>query len=228
MAKSKSDPADSPRVVRTRDADRTRAALLKAGLKEFARYGPAGARLERVVKTAGCNIRMVYHYYGGKDGLYAAVVAAARDQMRREEARQVIDLDMPLAGILDLMRFSFEFFQRNPRIEALLGDEAGVSVARLRLVEDLVASGHAKGLFRDDLDAEQICLTIAALSRFHDRAEAGTSREERGARRLQHCLDLLEAGVLGPRVKKRLVTYPRPGLPPSQPVPGHAQGWTTH
>ena len=244
MAKSETTIADASPVIRTRDADRTRASLLKAGLREFAEDGFGGARLERVVKAARCNIRMVYHYFGGKEGLYLAVLEAAADQMRQQEATLSIDLDRPLVGMLELMRFSYEFFERNPLVEALFRAEdqtpskraarlspmAKSLESRLRLIADLIASGQAKGLFRDDLDPLQVHVTIAALSRFR----LGNSQSQAIAmvphaagriwreQRLQHCLDFLEGGLLNTRVKKRPVVGGAAFVPP--PRPGFAYG----
>jgi len=222
---------------RTRDADRTRAALLKAGLREFAQNGFSGGRLERIVKAAGCNIRMVYHYYGGKEGLYLAILEAASDQMRQAEAGLDIDLDRPLVGMLELMRFSYEFFERHPLVEALFRTEDLMSgkraarlspmakdvQSRLRLIEDLIVSGQAKGLFRDDLDPIQIHMTITALSRFRlgstqsQAMQTGMNAKARDwrAQRLQHCLAFLEAALLDNKVKKRLVRVPLPAHPPT-------------
>ena len=242
MAKSETITADALPVVRTRDADRTRASLLKAGLREFAENGFGGARLERVVKGARCNIRMVYHYFGGKEGLYLAVLEAASEQMRRQEATLSVDLDRPLVGILELMRFSYEFFERNPLVEALFRAEdhtpstraarlspmARSLESRLRLIADLIASGQAKGLFREDLDPLQVHVTMAALSCFrlgNSQSQAvammSTGMVPNGGRawreqRLQHCLDFLEGGLLNTRVKKRPVMGARFVPPPGR------------
>ncbi|MFY8210354.1 MAG: TetR/AcrR family transcriptional regulator, partial [Caulobacter sp.] len=62
---------------RKRNAERTRKAILAAALKEFAQAGFAGARIEKIVKAAKCNIRMLYHYFGDKKGLYMAVLESA-------------------------------------------------------------------------------------------------------------------------------------------------------
>jgi AcrR family transcriptional regulator len=235
MAKSENTRGDAP--VRRRDADRTRAALLKAGLREFAQSGFSGARLERVVKSAGCNIRMVYHYFGGKDGLYKAVLEAAAEQVRQAESGLDIDLDRPLAGMLELMRFSYEFFERYPLIEALFRTEdltatrrtmrlspmaKGVE-ARVRLIGDLIVSGQAKGLFRDDLDPLQVHITITALSRFRlgDSQFQALAQDAGGRRwreqRVSHCLSVVEALLLDNRVKKRLIRAPMPAHVPTAP-----------
>ncbi len=58
---------------RTRDASRTRARLLEAGRAEFAQYGIAGARVDRIAAAAGCSKAMIYGYFNSKDGLFDRV-----------------------------------------------------------------------------------------------------------------------------------------------------------
>jgi AcrR family transcriptional regulator len=61
---------------RTRDARRTKAQLLDAARSEFAEYGIAGARVERIAAAAGCNKAMIYRYFDDKDALFDAAFAA--------------------------------------------------------------------------------------------------------------------------------------------------------
>lgn len=60
-------------MKRTRDPDRTRRSILDAAATEICAYGPAGARIDAIAEAAGINKRMLYHYFGSKDGLLAAV-----------------------------------------------------------------------------------------------------------------------------------------------------------
>lgn len=46
-----------------------------AALECFARYGRAGARIDEIVRNSKVNVRMIYHYYGSKDGLYDGILA---------------------------------------------------------------------------------------------------------------------------------------------------------
>jgi AcrR family transcriptional regulator len=64
------------RPGRTRDAARTRQRLLDAARDEFAEYGIAGARVERIAAAAGCNKALIYAYFDNKDGLFDAAFAA--------------------------------------------------------------------------------------------------------------------------------------------------------
>jgi TetR/AcrR family transcriptional regulator len=57
-----------------RDPERTRAALLDAALVEFAAKGRAGARTSAIAARAGVNKQLISHHFGGKDGLYRALV----------------------------------------------------------------------------------------------------------------------------------------------------------
>jgi AcrR family transcriptional regulator len=55
-------------------ADAMRATLLAAARDEFSAHGLAGARIERLAAVAGSNKAQVFHYFGGKDGLFDALL----------------------------------------------------------------------------------------------------------------------------------------------------------
>jgi AcrR family transcriptional regulator len=59
---------------RRRDPEGTREALLDAALHEFSRRGLAGARTSEIAARAGVNKQLISHHFGGKDGLYRALV----------------------------------------------------------------------------------------------------------------------------------------------------------
>ncbi|MFF2953094.1 TetR family transcriptional regulator [Kitasatospora sp. NPDC057965] len=56
------------------DAKATQQRILGAATDEFARYGVAGARVDRIATAAQANKRAIYDYFGDKDGLFAAVL----------------------------------------------------------------------------------------------------------------------------------------------------------
>ena len=60
--------------ARRRDAERTREALLDAALAEFGAKGLAGARTSEIAARAGVNKQLISYYFGGKDGLYQAIL----------------------------------------------------------------------------------------------------------------------------------------------------------
>ena len=67
-------PAGSNSKGAERNPERTRARILSAALKEFAAKGFAGTRVDAIARRAGINKRMLYHYFGDKEGLFRAVL----------------------------------------------------------------------------------------------------------------------------------------------------------
>ena len=64
-----------------RDATATRARILEAATAEFAAYGLAGARVDRLAERAGANKERIYAYFGNKEGLFDATVEANIEQL---------------------------------------------------------------------------------------------------------------------------------------------------
>jgi AcrR family transcriptional regulator len=61
-------------VARLRDAEATRAAILAAARKHFAASGYEGALLRDIAADAGADAALINRYFGGKDGLFQAVI----------------------------------------------------------------------------------------------------------------------------------------------------------
>jgi len=75
-----------------RDAAATRARLLAAARREFAAFGIAGARVDRIAAEAASNKAQIYHYFGSKEQLFDAVFAAVADEVVSELPLDVDDL----------------------------------------------------------------------------------------------------------------------------------------
>ncbi|GAA2757289.1 TetR/AcrR family transcriptional regulator [Actinopolymorpha rutila] len=63
-----------PKATRQRDPERSRDRILEAALTEFAAKGYAGARVNEIADRAGVNKQLISYYFGGKAGLYDALV----------------------------------------------------------------------------------------------------------------------------------------------------------
>ncbi|MER5346448.1 TetR family transcriptional regulator [Streptomyces mirabilis] len=57
-----------------RDSAATKARLLDAAFAEFAAYGLAGARVDRIAEAANANKQRIYAYFGNKEQLFDAVI----------------------------------------------------------------------------------------------------------------------------------------------------------
>ena len=75
-----------------RDSAATQQRLLDAATDEFARYGIAGARVDRIAEAADSNKAQIYHYFDSKDGLFDAVFNAQCVQTVTEVPIDAADL----------------------------------------------------------------------------------------------------------------------------------------
>jgi AcrR family transcriptional regulator len=98
-------PRLDPRLPR--DAEATKHRLLSVATAEFAEYGIAGARVDRISEVAKVNKSMIYAYFGGKDALFDAVLNA--HVTRLLDTVQFTPEDLPgYAGLL------FDYLLVNP------------------------------------------------------------------------------------------------------------------
>src|SRR2546427_12585778 len=54
--------------------EQSRAAILKAAVREFAQEGVAGARIDAIARSAKVNKALLYYYFEDKEALYRAVL----------------------------------------------------------------------------------------------------------------------------------------------------------
>ena len=174
-------PRDAPRrEPGRRDPESTRRALLDAAIGEFATKGLAGARVDEIAARAEVNKQLVYHHFGTKEDLYTAALEAVYAAIRAKEQALHLGGLPPREAMERLVGFSFDYLHAHPEFVALLNDEnqhGGRHVrssARLQemhsplvgMVEETLGRGAREGLFRDDLDAIDLYITIAGISYF--------------------------------------------------------------
>ena len=152
----------------TRNADETRRRILAAALEEFAEKGIDGARVDRIAERSQSNKRMLYHYFGSKEGLYQAVL-----QQRLAE-RPVPAVD-DVAAVKRLATM-FRNMTATPQYVRLLMWEAlergatpqAEEVRREKLQHniELVRAERAARSGSDDVDAALLVLAEIALATF--------------------------------------------------------------
>jgi AcrR family transcriptional regulator len=166
---------------RKRDPEGTRRDILAVATAEFATEGFAGARVDKIAEDTATTKRMIYYYFGSKEGLYLAVLEAAYEEVRvLEKDLQVDNLD-PVSALRKLAEFTYdhhtshqsfirlvqienihraEHLEKSRRIEELN------STAILTL-ESIIQRGVEQGIFRNDVDALDAHMMISAYSIFH-------------------------------------------------------------
>jgi AcrR family transcriptional regulator len=84
-----------------KDSEKTKARLLVAATAEFAEYGIAGARIDRIAKEAETNKAMIYAYFGSKDELFDTTFTAHVGAWHDEVDFDVTDLPGYAGRIFD-------------------------------------------------------------------------------------------------------------------------------
>ena len=170
-----------PRVAGQRDPARTRMAILDAATLEFTAKGLTGARVDTIASRSGVNKRMIYHYFGDKEGLYLAVLEETYSAIRMAEVELHLADREPMDGIRTLIEFTWNYFIAHPEFLSLLANENMHRAKYLRQSErvralhspfidtitQLLRRGEKAGLFRRGVDAVQLYISIAALGFFY-------------------------------------------------------------
>lgn len=88
--------------------------IIKVATEEFAQNGLSGARVNEIAAKTKTSKRMIYYYFGDKDGLYQQVLTEAYREVR--EGERVLDLEHlePILALKTLAEFTFEHHRRNP------------------------------------------------------------------------------------------------------------------
>ena len=166
---------------RTRDAERTKAEILQAARDEFCEQGFNGARVDAIAARARANKRLLYHYYGNKEALYAAVLLDSYEEIRRGERELSLNQFDPAEAMDRLVRFTFRHFLANPWFPRLLAVENLQNARFLKQIKDIPAlhsplvseirdilkRGAETGVFRKDVDPMQLYISIAGLGYFY-------------------------------------------------------------
>lgn len=171
---------------RTRDAARSREAILDAAEQLFAARGYDAASLEEIGRLAGVSRGTPRYFFGAKEDLYRAVLArvltAEAEMLLAVQARAQDAGDGPEETVEALMASFVDFLVSRPAFVRLVEREAAAGGRILQEVAaetDAVQSGMASlgayfssGPFREDAPG-QILLALLALSWF-PLAHAGT------------------------------------------------------
>jgi len=167
--------------VREQAAQTTRDNILKAATKVFARYGYEGGSVEKISKAAKSFDRMIYYYFGSKEGLFIEVLEETYRRMNDAESKLDLDTAKPVEALQAVIRFVVGYYRKNPEFITLLNTEnlhKGKHISKsmrareysspaIEVIRRVLDSGQAQGLFRKDVSARDVYLLIAATGYFY-------------------------------------------------------------
>ncbi|MEV6847971.1 TetR family transcriptional regulator [Actinoplanes sp. NPDC051411] len=149
---------------RPRDSGATKALLLRAATGEFAEYGLAGARIDRIAEKAGANKRLIYVYFGDKDRLFDAVI---------DDQSRTVTQAVPLTDG-DLVAFAatrFDYVLAHPEARRIAvwraferSEPTDEEVASYRARLDSVAEAQRAGRLRADIPAADLFALVLRMT----------------------------------------------------------------
>ena len=163
---------------------KTRAAILKSALHEFAREGIAGARTDEIARRAGVNKALLYYYFRDKEGLYTAALEQVFSGL---EACVLPVLDeeglAPAPKLLKYVQTHFDYIASHPVYPRLVQREYMRTVGRrlapaagriferygrsiYNALDKLIRDGIAHGDFRP-LDPGQTIASILGVINYY-------------------------------------------------------------
>lgn len=177
MPRKDPSPSESTRI---RDPERTRAEILTAAREEFAEFGLSGARVDAIAARTRTTKRMIYYYFGSKEGLYLAALEQAYAEIRAIE--QELDLARlpPATALRRMIEFTFDYQEAHPdfiRLVSIENIHQGRYIAQSETIRNLntavidtlaaiLQRGQQEGAFRADIDAVDVHMLISAFCFF--------------------------------------------------------------
>ncbi|PIF28013.1 TetR family transcriptional regulator [Acidovorax sp. 56] len=166
---------------RVNDPDRTMANILEVATSEFADKGLAGARIDEIAELTHTSKRMIYYYFGSKEGLYLAVLEEAYRRIRQIETSLRLEDMEPEAALRALVGFTFDYQLGNPEFIRLVMNEnmhrgefirrsatiQELNVPAINAVQAVYERGVATGVFRPHMDPIDLHMSISALCFFN-------------------------------------------------------------
>jgi AcrR family transcriptional regulator len=155
--------------------------ILEVAMAEFAANGLSGARIDEIAAKTNTSKRMIYYYFGAKEGLYRRVLEEAYRQVRAGEQELQLDHLPPAEALKRVAEFTFDHHSRHPdfiRIVMIENIHPGIYLEQSELIrllnagaieklEAICRRGHEAGLFREDVTPLELHWHISAFSFFN-------------------------------------------------------------
>jgi AcrR family transcriptional regulator len=183
MTVTKNERKPKPAAGRTRsqDPEGTRRNILDIASKEFALNGLSGARIDEIAARTRFSKRMIYYYFGDKEGLYLHALENAYRQVREGEAKLDIEGLSPVAALTRLVEFTFDHHHRHEEFIRMVMIEnihhgqyleqstaiRELNVTAIDHISRVYSRGVEEGEFRPGLDPVELHWQVSALCFFN-------------------------------------------------------------
>ncbi len=178
---SSAKPKRGASTTRTNDPEATALNIIEVATQEFASKGLAGARIDEIAALTRTSKRMIYYYFGSKEGLYVRVLEEAYGRIRGIESGLQLDGLEPEVAMRVLVGFTFDYQLASPDFIRLVMNEnmhkgeflaqsksiRQLNVPAIDAVTSVYQRGVKAGVFRSSVDPVDLHMSISALCFFN-------------------------------------------------------------
>lgn len=166
---------DRMEAQKTRDAERTKAAILTAAAEVFADKGFDGSRVATIATLAEVPSGLLYHYFPSKRALFEAALGQAFSPYVERMTAALANAEPRLESLDQLVRQYFAILRDNPRLARMVGwwyaslgwvesPEPAHAIWKIKQAAvSFVERLQQSGAVRHDADPEGVVLSILAL-----------------------------------------------------------------
>jgi TetR/AcrR family transcriptional regulator len=186
--------------------------IIAAAIPLFAAKGLNGVSVRELASDAGVNLSMISYYFGGKEGLYAAVLTEQFAVLGRLEEIEQLEIDT-LQKFERYVRATVSRYRKSPYLLRFYTSELTnptacfetiVKPAIKKVVQmllDTFTDGLSHEKFRNGLDPADTVLALAGMINFYFILEPATAElvdhaPERDEKLIRHIMDIFTRGVL--------------------------------
>ncbi len=214
--------ATKPRLGSRGHPEKSRAAILKAAVREFSEEGIAGARIDAIARAAKVNKALLYYYFKDKEALYGAVLDQVFTGLTSCITEALSENSPPRDLILAYAGAHFDYIASNPLYPRIVQGEmmragrgGATQLERIAKqyfrkifsqVAEVLQRGIAAGHFRRIDPMHFIPSMIAVITFYFNSAPVmrmvtgmDPSSKERVAERRTAVLDFIAAALFEPR-----------------------------
>jgi TetR/AcrR family transcriptional regulator len=186
--------------------------LIKVATPLFAEKGFNGVSVREIANSAGVNVSMISYYFGGKEGLYGAVLNEQFAVFHRVAEIARMDVE-PLKKFELYVRGTIARYRQNPHLLRFYTSELTnptpcfATIVKpaiqevVRSLQDFFTDGLSHHRFRDGLDPTDTALALAGMINFYFLLQPATEdlidpSPRRDEELIRHIMDIFTNGVL--------------------------------
>jgi len=186
--------------------------LIAAATPLFAEKGYNGVGVRELAVAAGVNLAMISYYFGGKEGLYAAVLNKQFAVLNRVAELKDMKVD-PMQKFDLYLRATVARYRRYPHLLRFYTSEltnptpcfAAIVKPAIRGVLQILIDAFSEGLsqekFREGLNPTDTALALVGMINFYFLLEPATGdmvnrAPERDEELIRHIMDIFSRGIV--------------------------------